>query len=57
MEKLNLPLIQGPTPPPPVLSMEEYLGFIQMYLKYFHQPESDADWRKKQGIKAPFTLK
>jgi len=57
MEKLNLPIIKGPMPPPPILSMNQYFDFVQMFLKYFFDRKSYEYWKEKRTVNVPFSLK
>lgn len=56
MKELKLPVISGPLPGPPVLSMDEYYKFVESHLKYTFDKKADAEWRKKARVNVPFSI-
>ena len=57
MEKLNLPVIKGPLPPPKVFSMDDYFDFIQMFHAYCFNAETYEFWKQERRVNIPFILK
>ena len=58
MNDLNLPIIKGYIPPPNmVLSMEEYLEFVQFNLENFFDREFYFQWKKIISVDVRFSLK
>ena len=57
MSDLNLPVIKSDLPPPRSLSMDGYLKFVEMYLKYLFRRDAYEYWKEKRTVKVPFTLK
>ena len=57
MSGLNLPDTHSATPQPDrILSMEEYLAFVQFYLENVMDKESYFRWKKTIAVSAPFKL-
>jgi len=56
MEKLNLPVIKGKTPPPRSLSMDDYLKFVSLNLKYTSDRGSIRKHKKTSAVNVPFSL-
>ena len=56
MEDLNLPIIKGPQCEPRVLSMEEYIDFVQFNLEIFFDKEAYWEWKKLMAVDVPFIL-
>ena len=57
MKKLNLPIIKIPETKPKVLSMDDYLKFVQFNLKHAFNKKAYAKWKKMSAVDAPFSLK
>ena len=57
MKKLKLPIIKAPMQQPKILSMDDYLKFVQFNLKYTFDRQAYAKWKKMQIVEAPFRLK
>jgi hypothetical protein len=56
MRKIKLPVIKGPLPGPPVLSMDDYYKFVEFHWKYTFDKKADAEWRKKARVNVPFSI-
>ena len=56
MKKLKLPIIKAPMPESKILSMDDYLKFIQFNLKYTFDKKAYAKWKKLQVVDVPFRL-
>ncbi len=57
MKKLKLSVIKEPLPKPRVLSMDEYLKFVQFNLKHAFDKKAYAIWKKKLSVNVPFFVK
>ena len=57
MKKLKLPIIKGQLPEPRVLSMDEYLKFVQFNLKHAFDKKSYAKWKRLLAVNARFSIK
>lgn len=57
MEKLKLPIIRQPLPQPKSLSMDDYLRFVTLHLKYTFNRKDYRYWKKLQAVNASFALK
>jgi len=58
MKKLKLPIIKEPLPEPKILSMDDYLEFVEFNLKYTSfDREVDKKWRKMSAVNVPFRFK
>ena len=57
MEKLNLPIIKGPLPPPRSLSMHDYLKFVLWGHKHTFNREAYEYWKEKRVVNVRFSLK
>ena len=57
MKELNLPVIQGLSLETKRLSMDEYLKFVMLHLKYTFNKKSYKVWKKWQAVNVPFSLK
>ncbi len=57
MKKLNLPVMQNPFPGAKRLSMNEYLKFVLLHLKYTFDRKTYKVWKKWQTVNVPFSLK
>lgn len=57
MKDLNLPNTSGATPQPDrILSMEEYLEFVQFNLENLFDKEAYLQWKKIIAVNVPFKL-
>ena len=57
MKKLNLPVIKGKTGIAKWLSMDDYVRFVNLNLKYAPNRNANKKWRKFSGVNAPFSIK
>ena len=57
MEKLNLPVIKGKLPPAKCLSMDDYVKFVNLHLKYTLDRKNIRKYKKLLAINVPFSLK
>jgi hypothetical protein len=57
MEKFKLPIIRQPLPQPKSLSMDDYLRFVTLHLKYTFNRKVYQQWKKLQAVNAPFSIK
>ena len=57
MERLNLPVFDGPGPPPPVLTMDQYVEFVEFYAKELLNWKAYEDLVRRTRVNAPFRLK
>ena len=58
MEKLEFPIIKGLLPSAKWLSMDDYLKFINLNLKYkIIDKKFYRKWKKFSAVNAPFSLK
>ncbi|MBP9855130.1 MAG: hypothetical protein KBD53_09725 [Candidatus Omnitrophica bacterium] len=57
MKKLNLPVFKSPLSEAKILSMDDYLKFVQFNLKHAFDKKSYSKWKKMLVVNVPFTLK
>jgi len=57
MKKLKLPIIKQPLAPSRVLSMDDYLKFVQFNLKHAFDKKAYAKWKKMLAVNVPFGIK
>jgi len=57
MEKLNLPIIKEPLPAAKCLSMEDYIKFVNLHLKYILDRKAIRRQKKLQVVNVPFSLR
>jgi hypothetical protein len=57
MKKLKIPVIKTPSFHSKRLSMDEYLKFVLLHLKYTFNRKTYKMWKKQQAVNAPFSLK
>ena len=57
MKKLKLPVFKEPLPPPRILSMDEYLEFVQFNLKHAFDKKAYTEWKKISAVNVPFRIK
>lgn len=56
MKKLKLPVIRGTASKARVLSMNEYLKFVQFNLEQIFDKKAYAKWKKMLVVNAPFVI-
>lgn len=56
-DKLNLPIIRESLPPPPVLSMDRYVKFVEFCRRHVINQKAFEEQRKKTVVDVRFTLK
>jgi len=56
MENLNLPIIKGKLPAGKHLSMNEYLKFVNLNLKYTVDKESNEKQKRLSAVNKPFSF-
>jgi hypothetical protein len=56
MKKLKLPVIRENGSKTKVLSMNEYLKFVQFNLEHVFDKEAYATWKKMSVVNAPFVI-
>ena len=54
---LKFPIIRGPLAKKRILSMDEYLEFVQFNLKYIVDKKAVAKWKKLRAVDVPFAIK
>lgn len=57
MEELKFPVIKGHLPPAKWLSMDDYLRFVNLILKYTFDKKSSDELKKLHAVNVPFSLK
>lgn len=58
MDDLKFPVMKGPQPEPRVLSMDEYVDFVQFNLENMpFDKESYWEWKKTMAVNVPFRIK
>lgn len=58
MKKLKFPIIKGPLPGAKWLSMDDYLKFINLHLKYaISDIKVSRKWKKLSAVNVPFLFK
>ena len=57
MKKLKLPIVQAPHRKAKILSMDEYLKFVQFNLKHAFDKKAYAKWKKISVVNAPFVIR
>ncbi len=57
MKELKLPIIKGAMPKPKILSMNEYLKFVQFNLKQAFDKKAYSKWKKMLRVNASFSIK
>jgi len=57
MKKLNLPIIKQVNSRPKILSMNEYLKFVQFNLAQAFDKRSYLKWKRMLIVDAPFVIK
>lgn len=57
MEKLKLPIIRQLLPPPKSLSMDDYLRFVTLHLKYTFNRKNYRHRKKLRAVNVRFSIK
>lgn len=57
MKDLKFPIIREPLPPPPQMSMDQYVAFIQFNWMHIVDREAIREQKIKSMPKEPFRLK
>ena len=57
MEKLKLPVVKGRTPKSKRLSMDDYLKFVYLNLKYTLDRKNIRKYKSLLAVNVPFSLK
>ena len=57
MKKLKLPVIKKSDSKPKILSMDEYLKFVQFHLTHTFDKKAYAKWKKLLVVNMPFSMK
>ena len=57
MKKLNLPIIKCSLPEAKHLSMDDYLRFVNLHLKYTFDKKVARRYKKLTGVNTVFLLK
>lgn len=56
IDGLDLPIIKEDVMPPPILSMDEYLKFVEFCWTNTNTRAGDDAWRKISAVDVKFTL-
>ncbi len=56
MRELNLPIVKELTPNKKILSMDEYLQFVQFNLQHTFDRKSYEKWKKLLAVNVPFSI-
>ena len=57
MKKLHLPIVKGVDFKPKILSMDEYLKFVQFNLKHCFDKKAHTQWKRISVVNVPFVIK
>jgi hypothetical protein len=57
MKRLNLPIIRGAMPDKKWLSMDDYLKFVNLHLKYTFNRKAYERWKKILAVNVSFSIK
>ena len=57
MKKLRLPVIRNNVSKPRVLSMDEYLKFVQFNWEHIIDRKANAKWKEISAVNVPFVTK
>lgn len=57
MKKLKLPIIKGALPAAKWLSMDDYVRFVSLNLRYAPDKETIRKQKKLAAVNVPFSLK
>jgi len=56
MDDLKLPIIKGTKFEPKQLSMDEYLRFVDIHLKYTFDRQAYEEWKKLTAVHVRFVI-
>jgi len=56
MNDFRLPIIKQTTAQKRILSMDEYLQFVQFNLKHAFDKKAYAKWKKMLSVNVPFSI-
>lgn len=56
MNDFKLPIIKKPNTPKRILSMDEYLKFVQFNLRNTFDQKSYGKWKKMMIVNVPFSI-
>jgi hypothetical protein len=56
-DKLNLPIIKGALPAARILSMDDYVKFVTLNLKYIVDKRTVRKQKKLAAVNMPFSLR
>lgn len=56
MENLNLPVMKKPLPAAKRLSMEDYLRFVSLHLRYTLERKNNRRQKRLSAVTRPFSL-
>ena len=56
MKELNLPIIKVGAPKHKVLSMDDYLKFVEFNLKNTFDEKASAKWKRLSAVNVPFVM-
>ena len=56
-EKLNFPVFKKPLPGPPILTMDQYVQFVEFFVKHLLNLEAYHEEKKHALVDVPFQLK
>ena len=56
MKELNFPIVKEVALDKKILSMDEYLQFVQFNLKHTFDAKSYAEWKKLLAVNVPFSI-
>ncbi len=57
MKNLNLSIIRRAMPDDKWLSMDDYLKFVNLHLKYTFNRKANQQWKKLLAVNVPFFIK
>ena len=57
MKKLKLPIFKSSLPEAKILSMDDYLKFVQFNLKHTFDKQSYANWKRMLVVNVRFSLR
>ncbi len=57
MKKLKLPIIKGEPAAKKILTMDEYLTFVEFNLKHNFNKKAYLEWKKMSIVDVPFVIK
>ena len=57
MKELKFPIIKGTIPAAKWLSMDDYLKFVNLHLKYTLNKRTNKKWKRLLAVNVPFSLR